>query len=79
MQIAKIPHTHHTTPRATSAPGADKPARHPPRAQQVPAQRTHNQRRGARATSRRLKARLDTEDREMSVHVEDPEHATMAE
>ena len=39
MQLAKIPHTHHTTPRATSAPGADQPARHPPRAQQVPAQR----------------------------------------
>ena len=39
MQLAKIPHTHQTTPRATIAPGADKPARHPPRAQQVPAQR----------------------------------------
>ena len=42
IQLAKIPHTHHTTPYATIAPGADKPARHPPRAQQVPAQRTHN-------------------------------------
>ena len=42
MQLAKIPHTHKTTPRATSAPGADTPARHPPRAQQVPAQRTHD-------------------------------------
>ena len=38
MQLAKIPYTHHTTPRATSAPGADKPARQPPRAQQVPPQ-----------------------------------------
>ena len=33
MQLAKIPHTHHTTPCATIAPGADKPARHPPQAQ----------------------------------------------
>ena len=42
MQRAKIPQTHHTTPCATIAPGADKPARHPPRAQQVPSQHTHN-------------------------------------
>ena len=40
MQLAKIPHTHKTTPRATSAPGADKPARHPPRAQQPSAHTT---------------------------------------
>ena len=33
MQLAKIPHTHHTTSRATIAPGTDKPARHPPWAQ----------------------------------------------
>ena len=58
MQLARIPHTHQTTPRATRAPGADKPARHPPRAQQVPAQRTHNERRCAKATPRRPKARL---------------------
>ena len=29
MQLAMIPRTHHTTPCATIAPGADKPARHP--------------------------------------------------
>ena len=40
MHRAKIPHTHHTTPRATIAPGADTLVRHPPQAQQVPAQRT---------------------------------------
>ena len=61
MQLAKIPHTHHSTPCATIAPGADKPARHPLRAQQAPAQRTHNKKRGAGATPRRPKARLDTE------------------
>ena len=42
MQIAKIPHTHQATPCGTIALGADKPARHPPRAQQAPAQRAHN-------------------------------------
>ena len=51
-QLAKIPHTHHTTPRATSAAGADTPARHPPRPQQVPAQRAHNSRRGVVIGSR---------------------------
>ena len=35
-------HTHHTATSATKAPGTDKPARHPPRAQQVPVQRTNN-------------------------------------
>ena len=30
MQLAKITHIHQTTPCATSAPGADKPPRHPP-------------------------------------------------
>ena len=28
MQLAKIPHTHYTTPRATSAPGADQHGTH---------------------------------------------------
>ena len=39
-----------------------RPARHPPRAQQVPCQRTHNYKRGAGATVRRLKTLLDTEE-----------------
>ena len=44
MQLAEIPPIHHTTPCATIAPGADKPARYPPRAraQQVPAQLPSN-------------------------------------
>ena len=72
MQLAKIPHTHQTTPRATIAPGTDKPARHPPRAQQVPAQRTHNSKRGAGATPRRPRARLDTG----ALGLARPEHRT---
>ena len=33
MQLAKIPNTHQTTPRANSAPDAKKPTRHRPWAQ----------------------------------------------
>ena len=37
---ARTPHANHTAPAATTAPDADEAARHPPRAQQDPAQRT---------------------------------------
>ena len=61
MHLTKTPHNHHhPAPRATKAPGTDKPARHPLRAQQEPAQRTHNCNRGAGATPRRPKSRPDT-------------------
>ena len=42
MHLTKTAHKHHPAPCAIKAPGTDKPARHPPRAQQEPAQRTHD-------------------------------------
>ena len=60
MQLAKIPHTHQTTPHATSAAGADQRGTHRGRNRYHPSAHT-TLRRGARATPRRPKTRLDTE------------------